>query len=184
MCLDISKVYHKKHHAAEEDYREVFVAEEPILVIKGLDLYRDASSGTPVYRLESPYRNYKWEFEKPEYANMRTRAYGMRLDIGTGVHALVSLEQFYGYFWTVLSYYEASQMLNDNAALDVWYEKGATRGDAIPFPAVIPKGAKFWVGDAGDICADGMTVYPSLNAVRAANGGELPVWAGTYIDAL
>ena len=26
--------------------------------------------------------------------------------------------------------------------------------------------------------------YPSLNAVRAANGGELPVWAGTYIDAL
>ena len=184
MCLDISKVYHKKHHAAEEDYREVFVAEEPILVIKGLDLYRDASSGTHVYRLESPYRNYKWEFEKPEYANMRTRAYGMRLDIGTGVHALVSLEQFYGYFWTVLSYYEASQMLNDNAALDVWYEKGAARGDAIPFPAVIPKGAKFWVGDAGDICADGMTVYPSLNAVRAANGGELPVWAGTYIDAL
>lgn len=117
------------------------VADRPILVYKHL-ISRDGHSGV------SPYQYARWVFgeektvRKFEYSDSN-------------------------------SYYRNSTKTRVGCGLHAFFTKDANRAPldrANLYPAVIPVGARFWIGRYGEIVATAMTVYKDEKSLLAAYG--------------
>ena len=156
----------------------------PLLVVKALDV-RTWYEGD--YTLMSPYRSTEWEpgVEKTE-PRMVTTVLNMDCypGIHTGLHACQNYDRFLEHF----GYSDLSpHMIAENRRMREKYEKGMTgaawlksnrynviAAESYPFPAVIPAGAKVWIGDNGDIVATELTVYEDLKSIREVYGEISP----------
>ncbi len=148
MCLFIDKNSHK----VKNGWYTAHTLKRPIIVVKGL--CRTYDNGEALW--VAPYMGTKYEFAKLIVADrFKENHYGSHsASIENGLHALRNEAHFLGHFGKPSDWHDTMQNRPDN--------KTFREGDDYPFPAVIPAGAKIWVGTDGDIATDKMTVYRDM----------------------
>ena len=141
MCLYVDADRHgRKGGKANKAFRRPRTVTSPILVYKVLKYVNSCE-----YAI-SPYRNFHWFFGKE-----RTAKFGHDVDnyydghsIDEGLHAFRNMQN-------------ANLLKSSGYGRRVYY-------------AVIPVGAKVYMGDNDDIVSTKMTVYASLSDLQAVHG--------------
>lgn len=153
MCLFIDET----HHPARSQRRYVRTLQRPVITIKGLRVDKQYDGTT---KFIAPYRQTEYVLGK-EYVAKDMRLHVMDWqDIDPGLHSLVRLDVFPSYFGTKRGMSSINDRSNTRFSDDEIY----------PFPAVIPAGAKVWVGWNNDLASDKLTVYRDMQAIHDAYG--------------
>lgn len=130
--------------------REAKVAKQPIIVWKSLE---DANTKCGL----SPYRGAYWWFGKENTAQLDVNSRATQVERGLHAHILNRTNR-----WND----ELKKKYTVNGCLWPIY------GDL--YPAVIPTGAEFFIGQRGDIVATEMTVYHNMHdLLQAFNATEV-----------
>ena len=157
MCLGIDHKYHPKVFVHGDSTKGAAVAKHDIVVWKMLSSERYCTINK-AYMAESPYRGFDYTFGKlTRPANGFTAefcGYTGVGDVDYGLHA------FY-------------QKNSERVALI------RRRYAAKMYPAVIPKGSKFYMGHRGEIASDQLIVFRNRRELLKAYGAEK---YGTPVD--
>ena len=141
MCLYVDADRHgRKGGKANKALRRPRTVTSPILVYKVLK-----SSGDPNSAI-SPYRNFRWTFGVEHTAKFSHEVdnYYDEHTIDAGLHAFRNIQK-------------ANDLISCGYGRRVYY-------------AVIPVGAKVYMGSDDDIVSTKMTVYASMDDLKAVHG--------------
>lgn len=171
MCLTPHRSFHpskkekiRTRYGTYNNRLEVLTLTRPIIVFKGLRVYKSwRGNKFRVTTLTSPYKGTQYRFGQTKTANGMSKRIAECDSIFVGLHALRTKKNFRTYFNTC-----GLNTIDDRS--NVTY----LNGGIYPFPAVIPAGAKVWIGDNGDIVATELTVYEDLKSIREVYGEISP----------
>lgn len=171
MCLTPHRSFHpskkekiRTRYGTYNNRLEVLTLTRPIIVFKGLRPYKSwRGNMCRVTTLTSPYKGTQYSFGQTKTANGMAKCIPECDSIFVGLHALRTKKNFRTYFNTF-----GLNTIDDRS--NFTYQNGVIYA----FPAVIPAGAKVWIGDNGDIVATELTVYEDLKSIREVYGEISP----------
>lgn len=134
MCLYIS-VSHGLTHRGHHRLPSPRIAGYDMLVFKRLEAIVRERAGADATRGHAPYMGTRWDFGKMKRAVMAQED-GCNDRVGRGLHAYRDMS------------FVTTHYMDDTEV----------------FPAIIPAGSKFYIGEKGHIVANQMTVYPTMEA--------------------
>lgn len=167
MCLTPHRSFHpskkekiRTRYGTYNNRLEVLTLTRPIIVFKGLRAYKSWRGNMfRVTTLTSPYKGTQYSFGQTKTANGMAKCIAECDSISVGLHALRTKKNFRTYFNTF-----GLNTIDDRSNFTY------RNGEIYAFPAVIPAGAKVWIGDNGDIVATELTVYEDLKSIHEVYG--------------